>query len=124
MWWLRRLWDRKSLGERGERVAARYLRRQGFRILDRNVETGRYELDLICRDGDTIVFVEVRSRLSEEETYPEDSIGPVKQHHVRQAVQWYISRHYDPERYYRIDVVAVNFKPDGSKTVRHFTDAF
>lgn len=127
MWgwgWFRRPLDRKSLGNRGERVAARFLKRKGYRILARNVETGRYELDLVCRDGDTIVFVEVRSRLSDEMCYPEDSIGAQKQYHVRQAVKWYINRHYDPERYYRIDVVAVTFTSDGAKTIRHFPDAF
>ena len=69
-WWPKR----RPLGEQGERVTARYLRRNGYRILDRNVHLGRYEIDIIAQEDDAIVFVEVKTRRSDSYEDPAANI--------------------------------------------------
>ncbi|MEA3365196.1 MAG: YraN family protein, partial [Candidatus Hydrogenedentes bacterium] len=63
-WWP---WHRaRTFGQRGEDLATRFLRRQGYKILGRNVSFGPYELDIIAQSGDTVAFVEVKTRRSNE----------------------------------------------------------
>lgn len=121
MWWRRKP---KTLGQRGEDAAARYLKRQGYRILERNRYLGRNEIDIIAEEGDTIAFVEVRTRNVLDGVPPEDSIGPVKQRHLRQAAQRYIDQHGDESRYYRFDVVSVILPDTGKPTIILYRDAF
>ncbi len=113
-----------DVGLRGENAAVRYLKGRGYKILDRNVRSGRNEIDIVCRDKDTLIFVEVRSRARQDEFTPEDSIGPAKQRHVRNAVLYYLNQHYDPETYYRIDVIAVTITSLGQMQIKHIEDAF
>jgi len=120
MWWRPR---RKPLWVRGEDAAARFLRRAGYRILERNVRLGRNEVDIIARDGDTTVFVEVRTRATEDDVPPEDSVGLVKQSHLRQAARHYLLQH-GREHYYRFDVVAVLMPEGGKPAITHYPDAF
>lgn len=114
----------RTLGQQGEDAAARYLRRKGYRILERNVRAGRYEIDIIARYRDELIFVEVRSRSAEDAIAPEDTIGPVKQDHVRRAVEHYLSRRPGPPVYARIDIVAVILPPGGSPKITHYENAF
>ena len=97
----------RALGRRGEALAARALRREGYAILDRNVQLGRYEVDIIAQEGDTIAFVEVKTRRSDSVAFPEDNVGQKKQHHLRQAANTYMAQRDDPDMYYRFDVVSV-----------------
>ena len=124
MWWKSRpKRNPKPLWIRGEDAAARFLQRAGYRILERNVRLGRNEIDIIAQDGDTTVFVEVRTRATLDDVPPEDTIGPVKQAHLRQAARHYLLQH-GREHYYRFDVVAI-LLPDGEEpTITHFPDAF
>lgn len=118
-------WRRKaSYGQRGEDIAARYLRRQGYKILERNARFGKYEIDIIAREGDTIAFVEVKTRRSNDLTAPEDSIGYTKQRHIQNAAECYCARHPDPEMYYRFDVVSVILPDEGKPTVTLLRNAF
>lgn len=111
-------------GRRGEDLAAAYLRRQGYTILARNARFGHCEVDIIAREGDTVAFVEVRSRTAEDAIAPEDSIGPRKQHHLRAAARMYLARHEAPDTYYRFDVVAVTMPPDQKPVITLYRDAF
>ena len=114
----------RALGPWGESVAARHLRREGYKILDRNVRLGRNEIDIIARDQDTIVFVEVRTRATLDDAPPEDSITEVKMRHLRRAARHYISRHGGDGTYYRFDAVSVVRSKSGRPELRHFRDAF
>jgi len=114
----------RSLGERGEDAAAVYLRRKGYTILARNVRLGRNELDIVAQQGDTVVFVEVRTRAAADAVAPEDTIGPVKQAHLKAAAGRYIARHYDPDLYYRFDIVAIIFPEDAKAEITHLINAF
>lgn len=118
-------WRRKvSYGQRGEDIAARHLRRQGYKILERNARFGKYEIDIIAREGDTVAFVEVKTRRSNELTAPEDSVGYTKQRHIQNAAEYYCARHPDPETYYRFDVVSVILPDEGKPSVTLMRNAF
>ena len=116
----------KSLGAYGEDLAVRELQREGYRILERNAVLGRYELDVIAEEGDTIAFVEVKTRRGTDgDTFePADNVHHVKQTHIRAAARWYLCNHYDPDRYYRYDVVSVVVPTHGRPQVEILRDAF
>lgn len=115
---------RKSLGARGEAQAARYLRKQGYRILDRNVKLGRYEIDIIAQEGDMIAFVEVKTRSEDDGIPPETNVGYDKQRRIITAARIYISHRPDAEIHYRFDVVSVILPQKGKASFVLFRDAF
>jgi putative endonuclease len=100
----------RVLGNRGESLAAEFLRRRGFKILARQVHIGRMgEIDLICKYRGILVFVEVKARTTAIHGTPEESVTPWKRERLRRAVQGYLARHRLAEVNYRVDVVAVDF---------------
>lgn len=124
MWTWRRIIKPKPLGQRGEDLAAKHLRRKGYRILDRNVVLGKYEIDIIAALPDTTIFVEVRTRESGDPVPPEDSINYKKRTHIRRAAKLYITRENNPERYYRYDIIAITWPPGSKPVIEHFENAF
>lgn len=120
-WWKG---DPKPLGRRGEDAAARFLKKQGYRILERNRYLGKNEIDIIAREGDTIAFVEVRTRKVLDGVPPIDTVGPRKQAHIRRAAERYIAQYGDPDTYYRFDVVSVILPDEGAPDITLYRDAF
>jgi putative endonuclease len=98
---------RAEIGNYGERVAAAFLWRRGYRVLYHNYRTERGEIDLICRSGELLVFVEVRTRSTEEFGRPAESIDIDKQESVRSAALHYLELLQREDLYYRFDVVEV-----------------
>lgn len=119
--WLRKP---KPLGQQGEDVAAKFLRQNGMRILGRNVRLGRYEIDIIAQEGDTVAFVEVKTRRPEVIVDGERSVNETKRRHIRRAARMYIDQQDDDNMYYRFDVVAVLLPERGQPTIVHHRDAF
>lgn len=113
-----------SLGQEAEELAVRFLRRSGYKILARNLRLGRYEIDIVARDGDTIAFVEVRSRRAPDPVPPEDTVGYTKRRHLTGAANSYMARFPAPETYYRFDIVAIVFPEKGKPEITHLVDAF
>ncbi|MDR3361539.1 MAG: YraN family protein [Desulfovibrio sp.] len=95
------------LGKQGEDAAMDLLEQSGFRVLARNWRKGRLELDLVCKDADTIVFVEVKTRLAEGMSTPADAITPAKQRMVTRAAQAWIAANNAWQHPCRFDVVCV-----------------
>lgn len=112
------------LGCQGEDYAARYLARQGYVILERNAVFGRYEIDIIAQEGDTIAFVEVKTRRPGQVAEPQDNITPSKRRHIQAAAHHYVARRDDPEMYYRYDVVCIEIPERGKPAITLFRDAF
>jgi putative endonuclease len=98
----------RERGQRGEDRAAEYLERRGLEILERNVTAAGAELDLICRTGDTIVFVEVRGRADDRLGHPFETVDARKQARVRRgATGWLVARGLWERVAVRFDVVAI-----------------
>jgi putative endonuclease len=99
-----------EIGNYGERVAASFVRRHGYRVLTRNCKTDRGEIDLVCRDGDVLVFVEVRSRSSDPFGRPAESIDTRKEEALRAAAEDYLQLLKRDDITWRVDVVEVRLK--------------
>ena len=116
---------RRSLGQHGEEEAARFLEKRGFAILDRNVRSRLGEIDLVARDGKTIVFVEVKTLRESEGDPPEAAVTGGKQRRLGRLAQQYLKWKRLGEVRCRFDVVAVTLDIKGRvKTVRHLPAAF
>ncbi|QDU36728.1 hypothetical protein Mal4_10240 [Maioricimonas rarisocia] len=117
-------WLTKLLGDRGERAAVRYLKRQGYRILARQSRSRIGELDIIAMDGPTIVFIEVKTRSSHAAGHPAEAVTSTKQRQItRAALQWLRARRL-LERPARFDVVAITWKPGSAPEIAHIRNAF
>jgi len=96
-----------EIGSYGERVAAAFLRQQGYRVLYRNYRTTRGEIDLIGRAGELLVFVEVRTRSSENFGRPAETINAAKKEALRFAASRYLGLLGREDVLYRFDAVEV-----------------
>jgi len=111
------------LGQRGENVAAKFLRNLGYKILLRNFRCTVGEIDIIARDGKTIVFVEVKTRVDDEPT-PEEQVNSPKQHQITKAARFYLGRYGVPQPPARFDVVAIVWPAGREPQIRHTPNAF
>jgi putative endonuclease len=98
---------KQRLGQRGEEIAVRYLRQQGYAILARNWRCPAGEIDIVAREGETLVFVEVRTRRGDRFGTPEASITPAKQAKLVEVAQTYLQEANLEDVAWRIDVVAI-----------------
>jgi putative endonuclease len=116
---------RRWFGRRAERCAAKYLRRQGCRILGRNVDDRLGEIDLLALDGQTIVVVEVRS--SETKSFDElaATVNHEKQRRLTDATLRFVQRRKLWNVGVRFDVIALRWPPGAREPeVRHYRHAF
>lgn len=111
------------LGQRGENVAARFLRNHGYKIIHRNFACPVGELDIVAKDGRTLVFVEVKTRMNDD-PIPEIQVDAVKQHQMTKAAKYYLSRYGVPQPPARFDVVAIVWPAGRSPQIRHTPNAF
>lgn len=114
-------------GEWGESIAADALKAKGFKILGRRVRIGtRDELDLVARDGEILVFVEVKTRKSETFGRPMASVNKAKRHTLSRAAVRYLKKLKNPRICFRFDVVEVIGEMDGDEApiIRHIENAF
>lgn len=113
--------QRKIFGNRGEDLAASYLQDKGLRVLEQQYRAPIGEIDLICEDGEEIVFVEVKTRKSRTFGYPEESVTPQKLKKIAQVAQWYVREHALESRPFRIDVVAIEMNDGEELKITHFS---
>ena len=105
--------SRRQLGAFGERVAKGHLERQGYKILETNFRCSVGEIDIVARDGDCLVFVEVRTRRGGEFGTPEESITLAKKAKLIEIAQYYIQEHQDSSSLWRIDIMAIEIGRGG-----------
>ena len=116
-----------AVGKWGEDAATRFLEARGFRIVGRNLRPDRHdELDLIARQGEWLVFVEVKTRKRDDFARPIRSIDRKKKHALNRAAAAYLRTVHYPELYYRFDVVEVVGAPESSDppAITHTENAF
>jgi putative endonuclease len=97
-------------GAYGERVAAAFLRRHGYKVLTRNYKTARGEIDLVCRHGDVLVFVEVKTRAEVDFVPPAESIDERQEEALHQTARRYLELLDRADIDYRFDAVEVRLK--------------
>lgn len=111
-------------GPLGERLAAGFLRKRGLKILQRNVRSKLGEIDLIARQGDEVVFVEVKTRTGDAWGDPELAVSPSKQRKISLTALAFAERHNLRGHPLRFDVVAVVLHPGAEPEITHYPDAF
>ena len=128
--WIQALRKKKTLGQRGEAVAEKFLKRRGYKIIARGERGALGELDLVAVDmqgahGRTVVFVEVKARQSHDAGHPADAVDDQKQRRLTNLALGYLRRHGLLEFPSRFDVIAVTWPQDRQKPdIEHFENAF
>jgi putative endonuclease len=114
--------DHIELGKAGEALAVALLEEKGYRILERNWRLGKEEIDIIARDGNFIVIVEVKTRTSNIFAEPETSVTRSKQRILVRTANAYVNyrRQYGEVRF---DIITVLVRPEGN-VINHIVDAF
>ena len=112
-----------KVGQTGEDLAVEYLTDLGMRILERNLRTVFGEIDVICLDRGTVVFVEVKTRTSTAFADPADAIDYRKVRHLSRAALHYLARKSWEDRLARFDVVSVSWQGD-QPAIEYIADAF
>lgn len=120
--------ENKSVGDFGETSACTYLKHRGYKILERNYRNRGGEIDIIAEKGSYVVFVEVKTRNSEDFGAPSEAVNAVKQQKIANTAMAYIMQHC-PDNDFRFDVIEVMYKKSvfgGFKTVKvnHIENAF
>jgi putative endonuclease len=112
------------LGRRGERLAEEFLSGSGLVILDRNWRCPQGEIDLVARDGEELVFVEVKTRTSTAFGHPLEAITALKLARLRRLAAAWCSEHETRARGIRLDAVAVLAPPCGEPVIEHLRRIF
>jgi putative endonuclease len=115
--------SRKQLGAAGEDLAAAALIKQGYQILERNYLAPIGEIDLVARQGKTLVIVEVKTRRSTRFGSPQEAVSRAKQAKLQHLAEYYLQQKGLLETPVRFDVVAVTMTGDGPR-VEIIADAF
>ncbi len=114
---------KQRLGKKGEALAEGYLKRKGFQILRRNFRYGHKEIDLIGKEGNTVVFVEVKAGRSKDFGAPQERVDLRKQKNLTEAAYHFIQEENISDCDFRFDVLAVSYEKGNEKIV-HIKNAF
>ena len=115
--------QRQALGLQGERVAARWLKRDGWRLLDHRFRSGHRDIDLVMQRGTTVAFIEVKARRGDAFGSPVEAVHFRKQRELGRSARVWVDRNGVIGQDYRFDVVGVLISGE-SVRVRHVPDAF
>jgi putative endonuclease len=109
----------EKIGKKGESLAAQYLERQGFTIIERNAHIGHKEIDLIAEDKGTLVFIEVKTRTTDIYGSAEEAITKKKLENLEIALAIYLQKnsHY---KNYRIDAITITATKPGKAILKHY----
>lgn len=103
--------NNRKFGDAGEELACKYLQKNGYEILERNKHYSRYcEIDIIAKEKNTVVFVEVKTRRTDGFGKPFEAVTPGKYENIRKGVQFYLAE--NKVKNYRIDVIGITLKPE------------
>ena len=117
--------SRKDLGAKGEKLAIRFLKRKGYRIIQRNYKCKLGEIDIVARQDGTIIFVEVKTRQTEEFGAPQYAVNASKRKQISKVALSYIRNNKLAEQSCRFDVIAITLTSESRKPViEHIENAF
>lgn len=114
--------DHIKIGQKGEALAATFLRNKAYRILATNWRSSRWEIDVIAEYEDTLVFVEVKTRKSLAYGFPEEAVTTAKQAYLQEAAEAYLAK-FPHDGQLRFDVISILISADPPE-IEHIEDAF
>lgn len=114
--------DHINIGQRGEVLAAEYLQEKAYDIIATNWRSSRWEVDIIARQNDTFIFVEVKTRKSLAYGFPEEAVSAAKQAYLQEAAKAYLGQ-WPHEGDLRFDVIAILINKKKTE-IEHIEDAF
>lgn len=115
--------NKKELGKWGEKLATKYLKLKGYRIIENNYSCKLGEIDIIAEKSNYLVFIEVKTRRSENFGLPQAAVDYRKQEKIKKVASYYIAYNNDKDLQVRFDVISIlvwNLKP----RIEHFKGAF
>jgi len=113
-----------ELGKAGEEAALRYLKKKKYKILARGFRLFRGEIDIIARDQNTLVFVEVKARSRQDFGLPEEAITPAKQRQIRKIAEGFLMRNHSENVECRFDVLSLVKTEKSTFKINHIKNAF
>jgi putative endonuclease len=117
--------EKESLGRWGEKRCEKFLKRKGLKTLTRNFSCKTGEIDLVMVDTDgTLVFVEVKTRASEDFSPSESAITPAKKTRMLRTARYFLATNNIENRPFRFDVVTIVLDEKGLEQIRHYENAF
>lgn len=114
----------QAVGRIGEAIALKFLRRKKYKIVETGFRLFRGEIDIIARDRQTLVFIEVKMRTSGAYGRPEEAVTPAKQQQIRKVAQGYLFKRRLGDVACRFDVIAIRPTDGAGYAIDHFVDAF
>ena len=114
----------RELGRRGEAAAARYLKLIGYEILERNWLCPAGEADIIAREDETLVFVEVKTRTSLKKGFPSEAVDEAKRSRYERIAAWYLRESDLVDIPVRFDVVDLLVVSEDRAMIKHYVNAF
>lgn len=114
-----------AVGKYGEDIASDYLRKNGYKVLERNFKKSWGEIDIICSFGGVIIFVEVKTQNKGNRFFirPEENITSFKQKQLIKSAKSYLAYKKQLSNQWQIDVIAIELGADGSTEIRHLKNA-
>lgn len=116
--------SRATVGKRGEDIAEAFLKGRKYRIIERNFSCQSGEIDIIAREGDTLVFVEVKTRNSLQYGVPQLAVTPFKQRQISKAALTWLAKKKLDDAESRFDVVAILLREHDLPSIEHIRNAF
>lgn len=117
--------DKRGIGTQGELLAGKFLKKKGYKILQRNYRRRNGEIDIICYDHGTIAFVEVKTRYSDKYGPPELSVTETKKRQIAKVASQYVAEKKIEGVSLRFDVVSIFYSPNKKQpTITLFRNAF
>lgn len=111
-------------GKRGEGLAQDFLRKKGYKIVATNYHSPFGEIDLIARDKESLVFIEVKTRTSDDFGPPQLAVTVKKQKQLIKSALLYLKQHHLYQQDCRFDIVAINLAKDGDRSIELIKNAF
>ncbi len=116
--------NKKSAGDYGEQLAAGFIKNLGYEIIKQNFRYGHGEIDLVAKDKDVLVFIEVKYRKNLEFGEPEYAVKTSKQKQLKKIAEAYLAINEIKDQNCRMDVVAILHLPGEEPMITHYINAF
>ena len=122
LWKRGNMYFKQETGKIGEDVATKYLEQIGYKIIQRNFECRQGEIDIIAKDKEEIVFIEVKTRASVLYGFPKEAVDQTKKKHIYKSAEFYIYIHHLENEPVRIDVIEIYIR-QGKYKLQHIKNA-